>query len=262
MTDPFLFHGGPSGCLLVHGFTGGPDEMIGLGQHLAGAGHTVLGLRLPGHSGSPEELAAVRWADWLAAVFDGLAYLRARCATVSLVGFSLGGALSLMAAAEQHVERLAVIATPMYLQGGWQVNLLALARHTTPWFYPLARASFADPDLRAQVARRAPADIDLDDPEVQKRLRGEIRISIGAIDELRIALTQARRALPRVRAPILVMHGRADDVAPLNSPQIILGGVASPHRELAWWDDTGHQLLVQGPHLAAIYARVERFLAS
>jgi carboxylesterase len=129
-----------------------------------------------------------------------------------------------------------------------------------PWFYPLSKASFANPELRAQVLRRAP-DIDLDDPAVQDRLRREIRISIAAIDELRRALARTRRALPRVRAPILVMHGRADDVAPLSSPQTILSQVASPRRELAWWDDTGHQLLVHGPHRQAIYARVAAFLA-
>ncbi|MBX0326941.1 alpha/beta fold hydrolase [Oscillochloris sp. ZM17-4] len=261
MTDPFLHHGGPSGCLLVHGFSGGPDEMQGLGAHLAGAGHTVLGLRLPGHHGPPDELAAVRWGDWLAAVSDGLAYLRARCATVSLVGFSLGGALALLAAADLPVDRLAILATPIHLKGDWQMNILAVGRHVMPWYYPLAQASFAEPELRAQILRRAP-DVDLDDPQVQAHLRGEIRISIGAIDELRMALARARRALPRVRAPILVMHGRADDVAPLGSPQIILGGVSSPQRELVWWDDTGHQMLTHGPHREAIYRRVETFLAT
>jgi carboxylesterase len=201
----------------------------------------------------------VRWGDWAAAVRDGAASLRARCASVSLVGFSLGGALALMAAAEEPVERLAVIATPMYLQSAWPVPLLAIARHTTPWYYPLAQASFADAELRTQVLRRSPG-IDLDDPQVQARLRGEIRISIAALDELRVALSRTRRALPRVRAPILVMHGRADEVAPLGSPAIILGGVASPRRELAWWDDSGHQLLIHGPHRQAIYRRVEEFL--
>ncbi|NTW02036.1 MAG: alpha/beta fold hydrolase, partial [Oscillochloris sp.] len=107
MTDPFLIHGGSHGCLLIHGFTGGPDETQALGAHLASAGHTVFGLRLPGHHGIPEEMAFVRWRDWLAAVHDGLSYLRSRCCSVSVVGFSLGGALALLAAAEQPVDRLA-----------------------------------------------------------------------------------------------------------------------------------------------------------
>ncbi|MEI7770485.1 MAG: alpha/beta hydrolase, partial [Chloroflexales bacterium] len=59
----------------------------------------------------------------------------------------------------------------------------------------------------------------------------------------------------------LVIHGRADDVAPQSSPQIILSRVASPRRELAWWPDTGHQLLTHGPHRQAIYARVAAFLS-
>lgn len=261
MAEPFLYRGGPRGCLLIHGFSGGPDEVQPLGAHLAAAGHTVFGLRLPGHFGPPEELGAVRWGDWLTAVRDGLRYLRAGCATVSLVGFSLGGALALLAAAEQPVEQLVTIATPIELHGGPPVRLLGLARHIVPWYYPLAQASFDDPELRAQVLRRAP-DIDLDDPQVQARLRGEVRIAIAAVDELRIALAHARRALPRVRAPILAMHGRDDDVAPLHSPRIILGGVSSPRRELAWWEEAGHQLLIHGPNRPAIYRRVAQFLAS
>lgn len=260
MAEPFLYNRGPSGCLLIHGFTGGPDEMEGLGEHLAAAGHTVFGLRLPGHAGPPDELAAVRWADWLESVRAGLAYLRARSETVSLVGFSLGGALALMIAAEQPVDRLAVIATPMYLHSPVPLGLLALARHTVPWYYPLAQARFDDPEIRAQILRRAP-DIDLDDPQVQERLRGEIRISLGAIDELRMALERTRQALPAVRAPILVMHGRDDEVAPLRSPAIILEGVASPRRELAWWEAAGHQLLIHGPNRLDIYRRVAAFLA-
>jgi carboxylesterase len=43
--EPFLLRGGPDGCLLVHGFTALPEEMRLLGDDLAQAGHTVLGIR-------------------------------------------------------------------------------------------------------------------------------------------------------------------------------------------------------------------------
>jgi len=32
-------------------------------------------------------------------------------------------------------------------------------------------------------------------------------------------------------------------------------------KELVWWDDTGHQMLVEGPHRAEVYARIEAFVA-
>ena len=260
MSDPFLFTGSDHGCLLIHGFTGNPGEMRGLGEQLAGTGHTVLGLRLPGHGGIPEELAPIRWRDWLAAVEDGHSYLAARCAQISVVGFSLGGALATLLAARRPVARLALLATPMRLNGDWRLNLLALIRHTTPWFYPLESADFRDPAVRAQVAQYNP-DANLDDADVQARVRREARISLHAVDELRLALAAARAALPLVQAPALVMHGRYDDVAPLDSPGIVMARIGSARRELVWWDDTGHQLLMTGPHREAIHARVAAFLS-
>lgn len=259
MSEPFLLGGGDHGCLLIHGFTGSPGEMRGLGEHLAARGHTVLGMRLPGHGGSPEELALVRWRDWLAAAEGAYAYLAARCSRVSLVGFSLGGSLSILLAARHPAHRLALLATPMRLQGDWRVNLLAVARHTTPWFYPLEKADFRDPEVRAQVAHHAPG-LDLDDPAVQARVRREARISLHAVDEARLAFAAARAALPLVSAPALVIHGRDDNVAPLDSPTIIAARLGGARPELVWWEQTGHQLLVQGPHRHAIYARVGDFL--
>ena len=54
--EPFFLPGGSTGCLLIHGFTASPQEMRRLGEHLAGEGHTVLGLRLPGHASTPPDM--------------------------------------------------------------------------------------------------------------------------------------------------------------------------------------------------------------
>lgn len=259
MSEPFLLPGGPTGCLLVHGFTGGPYEMRDLGEHLAQAGHTVFGVRLPGHGGTPEELAAVPWGDWLAAVADSFDYLRSRCAQVFVVGFSLGGALSILLSAQRPVDRLVLLSTPLRLQGDWRVNLIGLLRHAIPWHYPFAQADFGDPEVRAQITARAPA-VNLDDPAVQAQLRTQIRMSVAAADELRRTLIHARAALPRVRAPALVMHGRADLVSPTDSAETIVAEIGSPRKDLVWWGQTGHQLLAVGPHRQAIYERVAAFL--
>jgi carboxylesterase len=261
MADPFLIAGGNHGCLLIHGFTGSPDEMRGLGGHLASHGMTVLALRLPGHDATPEELSVVRWRDWLAAVEGAYAYLAERCTRVSLAGFSLGGALAILLAARHPTHRVALLATPMHLQGDWRVSLLAVARHTIPWFYPLEKADFRDPAVRAEVARHAPG-LDLDDPAVQARIRREARISLHAVDELRMTLAAARAALPLVRTPTLVMQGCEDDVAPRDSPATIAARLGGPRTETVWWEQTGHQLLVQGPHRHAIYARIATFLTT
>jgi len=73
--EPFFFPGGPTGCLLVHGFTGTPKEMRWLGEYLASRGYSVLGVRLFAHATYPEDMIRARWYDWLASVEDGWHYL-------------------------------------------------------------------------------------------------------------------------------------------------------------------------------------------
>jgi carboxylesterase len=234
--------------------------MRGLADHLAKQGFTVLAVRLAGHGGSPDELAAATRTDWLASAEDGLAQLRARCATISLVGFSMGGALAILLAGKHKVANLVTVATPLMLQGDWRLNALAVVRHFVPWYYMLEKANFADPGLREEFGKLYP-DLDLSDTTVQATLRREARLSVGAIDELRMLLANARASLSAVRVPTLVMHGRNDVVAPPISAELIIGGINSPRKELTWWDNTGHQMLVSGPHLKDVYRRVARFVA-
>ncbi|HYP19346.1 MAG TPA: carboxylesterase, partial [Chloroflexia bacterium] len=61
----------PIGCLLVHGFSGSPPEMRGLGTFLAEQGARVEGVRLAGHGTEPEELKGLTWGDWLSSAEDG-----------------------------------------------------------------------------------------------------------------------------------------------------------------------------------------------
>ena len=259
MIEPFLLQGGDHACLLVHGFVGDPGEMRDLGEYLAGAGFTVFGIRLPGHTGRPEDLMDVRWMDWLAAVRLAFDALTRRAATVSVVGFSLGGALSALLATQRPVQRLVMLATPYRLGGDWRVDLLGIARYVTPWFYLLERADFSSDELRASIWRRQP-DLDLDDPAVQQILRRSVKVSVAAADELRLALAAARRALPQVRVPTLVMHGHDDNTADPESAAAIASRLGSSRCELRYWPATGHQLLLTGPYQTAIFRRIERFL--
>lgn len=258
-SEPFFFPGGETGCLLIHGFSGMPGEMRGLGERLAAQGHTILGVRLAGHGMSPEELAKSRWRDWLASAEAGFDELRTRCAQVSVVGFSLGGALSMLLARRRSCERLVLLATPIWIQGDWRVNVLPLARLVMRWYYPLEQADFSSPFLRQRVHEYDP-NLDLDDPKVQAHLRHAIKLPVSAIDEMRKVLARARRGLPQVQTPTLVMHGRVDDTSPPECATEIITRIGSTERELVWWEETGHQMLVIGPYRDAIYDRITTFV--
>lgn len=92
--EPLSAAGGPTGVLVLHGFTGNPSSMRGIAEACAAAGHTVELPRLSGHGTTVEDMLTRTWADWtgeVAAAFDDLA---ARTEKVVVVGLSMGGALT------------------------------------------------------------------------------------------------------------------------------------------------------------------------
>ena len=114
--EPFFLPGGPDGVLLVHGFTGCPADLLLLGEYLQAQGFTVLGVRLAGHGTTAEDMSHMVWENWYDSVRDGLAVLGGACEHISVVGHSMGGLLAIKAAAEHPVEKVALLATPIYLK--------------------------------------------------------------------------------------------------------------------------------------------------
>ena len=108
--------GRDAGVLLVHGYTGAPAEMRLLGEYLnVKGGFTLLGVCLAGHCETVEKLEQTSWPDWYQAVEDGVKELHRQCSHVYIAGQSMGGLLAIKAAAELPVERLALLATPVFL---------------------------------------------------------------------------------------------------------------------------------------------------
>ena len=101
--------------VLVHGFLASPAELREFGDRIAAAGHPVIGVRLKGHGTSPHDLQTRRWEEWLASVRRGYEIIAPFADKVCLVGFSTGGALSLILAAEQpeKLAGVAVASTPL-----------------------------------------------------------------------------------------------------------------------------------------------------
>jgi carboxylesterase len=92
--EPFSHRGGPSGVLVLHGFTGNPSSMRPIADLAAAKGYTVELPRLPGHGTSVEDIMMTTWSDWAQtaeAAYDDLA---SRCERVAIVGLSMGGALT------------------------------------------------------------------------------------------------------------------------------------------------------------------------
>jgi carboxylesterase len=90
-TASFTFDRGATACLLIHGFTGSPCVLRGLGEYLAERDLTVVCNRLPGHGTSPREMLGTGWRDWYSARVEDLLELSARSERVFLCRASMGG---------------------------------------------------------------------------------------------------------------------------------------------------------------------------
>lgn len=248
-TQAFWFAGGPLGALLIHGFLGMPEELRPLGEALAARGLTVGSVLLAGHGQHPDKLAGVRWRDWYASARESLAELQRRCERVVVIGFSMGGLLALRLAAHERIDGVITLAAAMRLAGGWQLRLLPVARYVMPWYYPLQNADLSDPVVRAGLAEKL-GEVDFDDPAVVAEIRRAVRVPTAAIHELLKLGARARRELPRVSVPALVLQGRRDDTVLPASAQAIYDRLGSRDKELVYFERSGHQLPNDGERAA------------
>lgn len=107
--EPFSSEGGPTGVLVLHGFTGSPQSMRGIAERLAADGHSVELPLLPGHGTSVLDMVPTRFDDWYAAAQQAYDDMAERTERVAVVGLSMGGTLAATLAAERPVAGLAVV---------------------------------------------------------------------------------------------------------------------------------------------------------
>lgn len=239
--SPYSASGGPTGILLIHGFTGAPTEVRPLGQFLAENGHTVLCPLLPGHGSEPEDLNRVRWQDWAAAVDAAYHDLAGRTRQVFVAGLSLGALLALHLAAHQPaVCGLLLFAPALRLFDQWKLPLTGVVRYVRPL-----------------MPKNELAELDLADPEGYNRTWCYEAYPVGGAYQLWRFQRTVGWELSQVSQPILIFQGRKDGSVRPDSPRTILAGVRSTDSELIWLDNSGHNLLVDAERQAVF----ERCLA-
>ena len=223
----FELAGDRRGVLCIHGFTGTPFEMRGLGEALHRRGPTVHGLALPGHATVVADLEPVTWQAWADAVLAAHDRLAARCARVAVVGQSLGGLLALHLSTRRPVAAVASLAAPLRLGG-----LAGLvARATTRW--PLAGRVRWLPKRGGSDVRDA--DARATNPSyrtIPVRALGQFLAFMGRVDAL----------LPEVTAPLLIVHGTQDHTAPVDSAARLARRVGSLDQRLVRLPDSYHLL--------------------
>lgn len=219
--DPFLWEGGPTGVLLIHGYTATTAEVRPLARFLYEQGYTVAGPLLPGHYTQPEDANRYPWRDWVRTVEESYRQLSARCQRVVIGGESAGALLALYLASE-HPEVAAILAYAPALElrmGALQQAFICILAPFVPY-----------------IEKKEMGD----DPLWQGYTVYPLK---GARELLRLQ-RQVRARLSRINRPILTVQGRLDTTVHPSAAETIQREVRSAVKELRWMPDSRHCVII------------------
>lgn len=217
------------GVLLVHGFLASPAELSDFGRHLHEQGYAVMGTRLAGHGTSPWDLKNRSWQDWLNSVRRGYRILSAFVDEIVIVGFSTGGVLSLMLAAERP-EKLIGVATVSAPQNYRNPNLALV-----PLVHGLNKVADWLPSFDGILPF---LENESEHPNINYR-----NIPVHALYQLRIMTSELQDHLPNVEVSCLIVQGDNDPVVEPESAQLIFNKIAAKDKALFWVRSDRHGIL-------------------
>lgn len=195
------------GIVLIHGFLSTPSETRGFGERLAQLGYPVIGPRLKGHGTSPWDLRERSWKDWLSSVRDAYKMLLPFCDRICPIGFSTGGALSLLIASEQ----------PDCLAGTVAISAPIKFRDKNMMFVPLVHhANKLTSWLPSYEGIMPFRPNETEHPEINYR-----SMPVHSLFELRLMVAELKKSLPDVHCPALILQPNKDPVVIPESANII-----------------------------------------
>jgi carboxylesterase len=217
--EPFRHQGGPTGALLVHGFTGTPQSLRGWAQYLADADLSVELPRLPGHGTTVAEANLTHWEDWYAEIERHLALLRERCDEVFVMGLSMGGTLAIRLA-EEHGDEIAglVLVNPSLLTKRPDRFLLPVLRWVKPTW----------PGIASDIKKPGVTELAYD------------TIPVKAAHQLGRLWLTTRGDLAKVTQPLLVLRSTEDHVVEPDSARMLLDKVSSTDVREVLLEDSYH----------------------
>lgn len=219
----YYFEGSEIGCLLLHGFTGTPQNVRPLADHLQRRGFTVSVPRIAGHGTSVEDLDATGPDDWLGTAEAALTDLREKCSEVLVAGISLGGTYTLELA-RRHRDLLGVVvmAAPI-------LDIPALADVV------------ADPN-RPKAITAPWASVGALTNDIASGGITYLEMPLGALERGLGLVRRVREGLAEVTCPVLLIYGDDDAIVDKANGPYTLEHLGSSDKRLLALDDSAHEV--------------------
>jgi carboxylesterase len=227
--------------LIIHGFTGYTGEFYELAEELNKEGFTVSLPRLPGHGTNRKDFLHTGWKDWLNHVQNAYYDLKATSSSVSIVGLSMGGVLSLILASRLNPDRMVLLAPAMAVSD------------RIFYFTPLLKFFIKEIPKVWTPEEQDSADI------IQLGREYWSYNFPGQLANLYKLMRLARKGLPLVKCPTLLMLSEKDDSVPLQAGDLIEKGLQNCRLEKVILRNSPH-VLVSGPEKEYVRNQVLRWI--
>jgi len=231
------------GLVFSHGYMAAPAEGRKLAEYLFAKGINVYLPRLRGHGTDPEALKHVTADNWELDFERAFTMMRQVCDKVFIGGFSTGGLLALLHAAQYDVDGVIAINSALRLNN-LQVSYIV------PTLYAFNEMIS---HLHAKGIKEW-VDNDTENPAVNYT-----KHPLASIAQMEKIMKRVDKSLEKITEPILVLQGDKDPVVNPKSAHLIYDRVNSSMRKLVMVPRENH-IIVTGEGEEEIFESVHRFI--
>lgn len=226
--------------LLLHGYTGTAAELYPLGSYLNGCGFTVLGVRLPGHGTSVEDLERTTADDWYQAAETGCDDLLRKFESVYVAGLSMGALLAIKIAALKPVKKAVFISTPIFVwdrRAGFFPILRYFIRYT-----PKRKRNYKELQPYCQAYDKMPTK------------------PLGSL--FKLTRECRNKLIGKIKIPVRILQSKIEHTVKPESASFIYDKLATPAqaKRIVWFEKSGHILPLDAEH-EAVFKTIGDFFA-
>ncbi len=215
--------------LFIHGFNGGTDNFEDLPGRLAEAGTFAQVMLLPGHGTRPTEFRDTDQDDLLNAVLAEIRRLKQSHKRVVLVGHSMGGTLSLLAAAQEPVDGIVLGAVFLGVTHKWYYGLRpeTWSKITAPIFPWIYKGNFYVRTNDKSAMKHSTSYAWIPSKAV---------VTAGKLAEA----ANAPSVLSAIQCPVLMIHSKHDGAASPDAAKRAHDALGSHDKEFMWVNRSNH----------------------
>lgn len=225
-----------TGCLIIHGYTGGPYEVDPLRVYLEE--HTDWRVEVPVLTGHGDELnlTDVPYEVWLEDAEAVLKVLQESCDLVYIIGFSMGGMIAAYLAGIHQIDKLVLLST--------------------------ARKYLSFKYLSYYVGKMIGDGFKgrLQENEMYLHYKSKIgHIPLRSNIEFMKLVRETKTYLQDIRSPVLIAQGQKDGLVPLKTAYALEDEIGSKEKEVVFFEESDH-LICLGDNGSILVQMIYEFL--